>query len=196
MILNKYVMIRIAPSNFRYWNDRGYHTKKTGGRDGINTGQRIRVDVKHLKSKSNVNVSCKCDDCGKKFIQRFSRNKDSCYPCRKSKAFMGNRYGTYNKGKTGAVGPNHPRWNPNKKSFQTYAYRVRRITEENYAKDMDFINPHAMPRTKCGVDGGFQLDHKVSIKIGHKWGINPRWMGATSNLQMLPWEENLAKSFQ
>lgn len=51
-------------------------------------------------------------------------------------------------------------------------------------------------RTLCGVEGGYQLDHIISIKEGFEKNIAPEIIGAPGNLQMLPWRDNLLKSFK
>lgn len=195
MLLSKYVFTKISPKNISYWKEKGYDVKSTGGRGGKNTGQRIKVKVADLLPGSNTDVSCRCDLCKKKYIQRFCRDKDTCYACRKSIGMLGNKLGNKNKGKKfpHLCGPNSVRWNPNKSAYAEYAYKVRRITEETYVKHKDIINPDNLPRTLCGVDGGYQLDHKVSIKWGFYHGLNPKIVGGLSNLQMLSWKENRDK---
>lgn len=76
---------------------------------------------------------------------------------------------------------------------QKYRYEVGRLTEMNYARDIHVINPEGHPRTLCGVPGGYQLDHKVSIDYGFYNDIAPEDIAKTENLQMLPWKENLSK---
>ena len=193
MILSKYTYVKIAPSNINYWRDFGYEVKNTGGRAGKNTGQRIKVQVQHLLGGSNVNVSCVCDSCSTKYIQRFSRNKDVCYPSRKQKQMLGNTLGTANKGRPGLSGVAHPRWNENKPEFQKYANRVRWLTKLTYDKNKHTINPNNLPRTLCGIDGGYQLDHIISIKEGFERDIPIEEISSINNLQLLPWEENRAK---
>lgn len=97
MLLSKYAYIKIAPVNSKYWKGLGYDINSTGGRAGKNTGQRIKVSVSHLTSGSNINVSCRCNSCGKKYIQRYSRNKEMCESCRRSLMMKNNNYGTNNR---------------------------------------------------------------------------------------------------
>lgn len=195
MLLSKNAYVKIAPINANYWKDRGYNIHSTGGRGGKNTGQRIKVSVNDLAEKSNVNVSCRCDICGTKFVQRYSRNKETCYDCRKITQMKGNTHGKANKGKKieAMTGPNHPRWVKDKKPFATYRYRVQRLTEQNYATYIDEINPNNLPRTLCGVDGGYQLDHIISIKSGFAQNLPIETIASKDNLQMLPWKENREK---
>lgn len=83
--------------------------------------------------------------------------------------------------------------NPNLPAYKKYANLVRKVTEENYAKFADRINPAGYPRTLCGVVGGYQLDHIKSIKECWNEGISPEEAGDTSNLQMITWQQNLSK---
>lgn len=236
MILTEFVDMKIAPNNYRYWLDKGYPVEKTGGRGAKNTGQLIQVKVSDLEPGSNKDVKCRCDRCGNDYQQRFCRNTDVCYPCRKSDGMLGNTHGSVNKGKklphmSGEnhprwnpdkyVSPNkgvgkgkmnkgrpskrkgmsqpesqgelHPRWNPNKTEFKTFSYKVHWVTTKNYEENKHIINPNDYPRTLCGVEGGWQLDHKISIKEGFKLGWTPEQIANTNNLQMLPWKENRDK---
>lgn len=94
---------------------------------------------------------------------------------------------------SGVRGEQHYRWNPNKSAFKDYRRQVQSITEKNYRNYKFKINPHNFPRTKCGVTGGYQLDHKISVKEGFDNGIPVYEIGRVDNLQMLPWKENRTK---
>lgn len=90
----------------------------------------------------------------------------------------------------------HWNWNSDRKAsrkFYFYAYKCRKITEETYSKYKKVINPNNYTRTKAGVENGYQLDHKISIKWGFVHGLNPKIVGSLENLQMLPWKDNLLK---
>jgi len=82
---------------------------------------------------------------------------------------------------------------PNKPKYKKYQYEVHKLTEENYVKHIDKINPAGYTRTLCGVDGGWQLDHIISIKYGFENNIDPNIIASVDNLQMLPWIENVKK---
>ena len=201
MLLSRYVFVTINPGNIKYWKNLGYKAEPKFGR-GHKCICRIKVSINHIVPGSKTNVSCRCNECEKKYIQRFSRNKEICRTCRQIKRNSGNIYGTANKGRkdpTAAAklphyyGKEHPRWNPNKKEYREYWYQVSRITEETYKNNKDIINPNNYPRTLCGIEGGYQLDHIISIKKGFIEGIDPTIMGALKNLQMLPWKENRTK---
>ena len=178
----------------KYWKQFGY-TVIAGGRAGKNNGARIKVLVSQLLPNSNIYIACLCNECNTKFLQRFSRNKEICNLCRKQKFMRGNTYGTIHKGKKipSMCGMNHPRWNPNKSEFRAYASKVRIISEEVYKTNINAINPNDHRRTLCGTDGGYQLDHIISIKFGFDNGIDPSTIGNLNNLQMLPWKENRSK---
>jgi hypothetical protein len=60
-------------------------------------------------------------------------------------------------------------------------------------KYKEVINPNNHPRTKAGIDGGYQLDHRISIKKAFSIGLNPKIVGSLDNLQMLSWSENIRK---
>ena len=44
-----------------------------------------------------------------------------------------------------------------------------------------------------GIDGNYHLDHKFSIVEGFKQKINPLVIGDITNLEFLPWQENIKK---
>lgn len=77
--------------------------------------------------------------------------------------------------------------------YQKYARKVRYLSETNYAKYKEIINPDDYPRTMCGVDGGYQLDHILGIRECFDKGISIDECASLQNLQMIPWKENLQK---
>ncbi len=194
MILTETVQIKIVARNAKYWQSRGYSFGAVGGRANANGTKNLEVSVKDLLPKSNVIVLCRCNDCQEEYSQRFSRDKEVCYKCRKSAMMKDNKLGAGKGRKIPSIqGSLHPRWNPNKDAQSDYYTKVRKYTEQTYVENQSFINPNNLPRTLCGVPGGYQLDHKVSVKKGFMFGINPKVLGSVDNLQMLPWEENRQK---
>ena len=83
---------------------------------------------------------------------------------------------------------------PNMPAYRKYAGRVHRLTAKVYEEFKHEINPDDLPRTRAGIDGGYQLDHKMSIRYGFDNGFAADKIAAKENLQMLPWHENLKKS--
>ena len=84
--------------------------------------------------------------------------------------------------------------NPTTPAFRKFRNRVATLTEKTYVKYQHEINPNNHPRTIAGVNGGYQLDHKVSCRRAFDQGLTEEWVSSKDNLQMLPWKENLIKS--
>jgi ribosomal protein L37AE/L43A len=191
MIITAFVYVKIVASNVKHWRDLGYVFPNPSARWGI--VPKIQVKVSELKVNSNVRVECKCDECGMRYSNRFSRHVDVCNKCFASNKMKGNNLGFgHSKGK-GLSGSDHPRWNPNSPAFKKYSRKVHWLTSKVYKEHAFKINPHNHPRTLCGVKNGWQLDHIVSIKEGFEKGLSPETIADINNLQMLPWQDNLAK---
>ena len=194
MIISKTVKIKIVPQNFKHFSNLGYKLSPLGAVKHGFEYYSIDVNVDHLKSGSNIDVECVCDKCGEHYTQRFCRNTDTCYECRHKSKMANNTFGSANKGKTvpSMHGENHPRWNPNKSDYNKYASEVRRITNKNksiYSKWENFDKIGL-----CGVEGAYQLDHKVSIKYGFYHHIPAEIIGCIDNLEIITWESNRDKS--
>ena len=69
--------------------------------------------------------------------------------------------------------------------FDYYRERVQRLTEDN---TNDVPNIH-----KRGFVS-YHLDHKISIKYGFDNGIPEENIAHASNLEVLPWKDNIRKS--
>jgi len=80
-----------------------------------------------------------------------------------------------------------------KTKYKEYRYLVDKLSEINYVKHYDMINPEHKPRTKCGVDGGYQLDHIYPVYEGYINNIPPEEVAKVENLRVIPWEENQRK---
>jgi hypothetical protein len=193
MLLSKFVYTKIAPSNVTHWKDLGYDVGSIGRRNS--DGLRLRVRTEHLKPNSNHYVCCRCDECDKKYIIKYSKNQKFCSHCANSRAQMNNKGGYGNKGKRvpKLTGENHPRWNPSKKALTTYGRAVHWHSHLTYKANKHIINPNDHPRGRCGVEGAYQLDHIVSIKkcFEENWPIEKA--ASVENLQMLPWKDNRNK---
>ncbi len=77
-----------------------------------------------------------------------------------------------------------------KDSKDRYYAEVWRITNQQPIQTL--VNYDKL-RGRAGVQGAYQLDHVVSISEGFLQGIDPKYIGCLSNLQFIPWEENLKK---
>ena len=92
-------------------------------------------------------------------------------------------------------GEKHGRFNPRLREYRKYANRVHWLTKKTYQEHESEINPDGYVRTLCGVDGGYQLDHKLSIRDGFLQNIPEETLSHKDNLQMLPWKLNRTKWF-
>ncbi len=78
-------------------------------------------------------------------------------------------------------------------AYRKYSNRVATLTRRTYEAHKDIINPNNYSRTLAGVDGGYQLDHKLSVRFCFDNGIPAEDVAKLENLQMLPWKTNLLK---
>lgn len=189
MIIDQTVKVKIVASNFKYFSELGYELKKLERR-GANP-QILDVKIEHLKPGSNMQVSCQCDRCSEVYTQRFCRDTDTCYACRKHLSLLGNKHGAGG-GYTipSMQGENHPRWNPNKSEKRKYTNACNKVTTQF---DLSVLENSDKLRGLCGVDGAYQLDHIIPIQYGFDNNIPPEIIGHIDNLQFIPWEENNAK---
>jgi hypothetical protein len=77
--------------------------------------------------------------------------------------------------------------------YRRYRNRVTKLSEKTYNENVEIINPNNHKRTVNGIDGGYQLDHIVSVRKCFNDGISPENASESKNLQMLPWKQNLMK---
>lgn len=77
--------------------------------------------------------------------------------------------------------------------FNRYARKARLLTETTYTKYKEVLNPNNLPRTLCGVENGYQLDHIISIRECFDSGKSVEECSDLNNLQFIPWEDNLKK---
>lgn len=56
MLITQKVIVKIHPSNMKYYNNLGYND--------IGVGDEIEVNVDNLKRGSHITIKCKCDGCG------------------------------------------------------------------------------------------------------------------------------------
>lgn len=76
---------------------------------------------------------------------------------------------------------------PIKKQYKADVWRHTYKQPLNELKNYD-------KRGRMGVEGAYQIDHIISVDEGFKKGIAAEVIGHISNIQILPWEENLEKS--
>jgi hypothetical protein len=90
-------------------------------------------------------------------------------------------------------GKNHPQYRDDTPKYKKYRKQVDLLTEKNYVKYKNTINPDNKPRTLCGVEGGYQLDHIYPVYVGFVNKIAPEEIAKLENLRIIPWKENLIK---
>jgi hypothetical protein len=72
-----------------------------------------------------------------------------------------------------------------------YYREVRKVTKKQPIHTLENFDKL---RTLCGIEGGYQLDHIISVNTGFDQNISPEKIGDISNLQIIPWKDNLLKS--
>ena len=77
--------------------------------------------------------------------------------------------------------------------LQKYRSRVYWLSDRNYRENIDQINPNRYKRTLCGTKNGYQLDHIKSVVECFRGGITIEQASDISNLQLIPWRENLTR---
>lgn len=88
-------------------------------------------------------------------------------------------------------GENSPRFLSEKErsEWEQYSQRVRSITEQQYRKHKNKINPNNLKRGTTQ----YHLDHIIPIWYGFKHNIDPRKISNISNLRIIWWKENLTR---
>lgn len=77
--------------------------------------------------------------------------------------------------------------------FKKYRNRVSSRTRRNYREFESIVNPQGFPIGKCGVDGAYQVDHKVSVREGFERKLAVEFISSIENLQVIPWLDNIRK---
>tara|TARA_R110000868_G_scaffold85500_1_gene240506 strand:+ start:327 stop:923 length:597 start_codon:yes stop_codon:yes gene_type:complete len=196
MIIQEDVETYIRPITKLHYEELGY----TGSVGNQHTkSKKIRVLVSHLPPNSNMKIKCQCDDCGHIWSQPYQvankkKDKHFCRDCTRKEIGRTMDRTNIDAATRNRTGSNHPRWNPDKTAFQEYSRRVRWLSEKVYVNNKHLLNPDDLPRTLCGIDEGYQLDHKMSIKKAFDLGIPEHKAASINNLQLLSWTENRSKS--
>ena len=81
----------------------------------------------------------------------------------------------------------------NPEKWLHYVSLVDKFTRRTYKAHKDVINPLNLPRARNGTKGAYQLDHIVSKIEGFVREIPAERLSQIDNLQMLSWEDNIAK---
>jgi len=79
-----------------------------------------------------------------------------------------------------------------KTDWQRYEQEVDRLTNQNYKKYKEIINPNNLTRGR--TRGTYQLDHIMSKMGGFNEGVAPELIAHPANLRMLTASENQSKN--
>lgn len=189
MIISKFVTI-YPRNNCKRWSQiLGYH---------VNYSDVIEVPIHLVPKNSNKEVEAVCDDCGvpfKRSLQLLNKvDKHRCFECSRKQANKANSDTQAGKPRPWQIGEGHSRWKGNRKEFDVYAGRVHALTRSPKLKKIWMTWDNADKIGRCGVEGAYQLDHKVSIAYGFYNHIPAEIIGQLSNLEIITWESNRAKS--
>jgi hypothetical protein len=120
--------------------------------------------------KPHPTINKTCDYCGSSFQMRDTKNGRATKYCNST---------CYNGSKKGKVLPylvckdksymkteaySKAKSKPDVPAYKRYKNKVHKLSEQTYVKHIEIINPNGYPRTLCGVDGGWQLDHIKSVR--------------------------------
>lgn len=110
----------------------------------------------------------------------------------KDNQFFKNRNPWKGKSRSGIL---HPRYRDDldRRDIKDFRNKVAWLTEVSYTQYRSLINPNDYPRTLAGVKGGYHLDHIFPVSLGYELGMSPEDLADPSNLQMLPWRDNVVK---
>jgi hypothetical protein len=152
----------------------------------IQTTVGAKLGRPNIKAQKQVSRTCIGKDCNNEFRAGPSSKKKYCsHSCQQK---------TVNVAKKG-VGTRKAR-NPQIKEYKKYSRTVHALSQKVYEQNMNIINPNNYPRTLCGIDGGWQLDHIKPIKECFQQGLSPTEAASLTNLRMLPWHTNLMRQFK
>ena len=92
--------------------------------------------------------------------------------------------------KLGLTWEEYNNWKDDKRRYRKEVWRITNQQPLHSLENFD------KPRTLAGVEGGYQLDHVISIEEGWNMKKNPYIIGSISNLRFITWEENLKKRYE
>jgi len=85
------------------------------------------------------------------------------------------------------------RTDPAYSDFRKYRNRVAVRTRKTYELFKEEINPQNLPLGKCGIDGAYQIDHIITVRMGFEQGLLIEDISSKENLRIIPWLENIKK---
>lgn len=147
-----------------------------GAKKGVPNPKKMRQEIR----------TCIGKDCNVEFqVNQASKKKYCSHSCQQRTANVAAK----------GIGSRSIR-NPNIQEYTKYSRKVHGLSQKIYEENKDTINPNNYPRTLCGVDGGYQLDHIIPIKECFEKGMSVEKASSLDNLRMLPWKTNLMRNFK
>jgi hypothetical protein len=135
-----------------------------------------------LKQETRTCIGKECDTI---FTVNFASKKKYCsHTCQQRTANVAAK----------GIGSRKMR-NPATPEYKKYSRQVHGLSQKVYEAYKDVINPNNYPRTLCGVEDGWQLDHITPIKECFEKGLTPQEAAQVDNLRMLPWKDNLMRQY-
>lgn len=188
MIISKFVEVQIR-NHAKWWSE--YLGKTLTYHDVIS------VPVEQMPDNSNKKIECSCDECGAYFergIQLLRRvDKHLCKACSRKDVGQKNVIAQGGVPRPWQRGEKHHSWKGNKREFYLYAQRVHALTRAKHLKNIWSTWENADKIGKCGEEGAYQLDHKVSIAYGFYNHIPETVIASLNNLEIVTWESNRSK---
>lgn len=88
---------------------------------------------------------------------------------------------------------NSDRWRQTASAWKIYRSDVQKHTRVTYRQNATVINPDNLPFGRAGTPGAHHLDHIVPVRWCFEHQVPPRIVADVSNLQIIPWLDNVAK---
>lgn len=82
---------------------------------------------------------------------------------------------------------------PNTLEYKRYRNKVTKLTYEQYKIHHEKINPFGYIIARAGIKDAYHIDHIISVRFGFDNSLAPEKISDISNLQLLPWKENISK---
>lgn len=176
---------------------------KKSGLSSATISRRLKKYGIKLKSKGGKGrpkkekVISRCKECGKEIHHLKSLKRIYCSnECKNKSKFFKDKMSKVDKSYMKSPEYIAKLSNPNTPAYKKYSNRVHALTKHTYNKYKNEINPNNYVRTISGVEGGYQLDHIITIKYGFENNIPEEVLAEKRNLRMLPWQENLKRNWE
>jgi hypothetical protein len=137
-----------------------------------------------------------CPICNKEFEKLETQPKIYCSckcfaQIRKGKPWY---FGPYNKDYMQTEEYRATKRNPDTSEYKKYRNRVQVLTKHTYNKFKNEINPNNLPITRAGIDGGYQVDHIYSVRVGFDNHVSEEFLAKKENLRVITWQKNLERN--